>query len=577
MASNVENAARSSPIQLPSKVSVTSTIISTTFTNEYQYQALDETVDGIRLLVLHQKTEADDHIRCDLVHTTFRDKPVYEALSYTWGTDLPTQLIYIDGMQYYVRKNLYDALCGLQPKDSSRNLWIDAVCIDQANLRERTYQVGIMDFIYTRASTVLVWLGAKIQYCKATDAKMFLDYRYPEFNAWKLAICEHPYWRRLWIIQEICLARRITVCIGTDTKSWGDFVRLLLQGQEENLEGAYLIERLNEKRLGRHSDSNRLEILLEHFEYALCQERRDKIYGLLGLTHDSAVDSIYADYAKGWYEVYCDVIKFFIKKRLFTAGSTNEFDRSMRLVRFSQLLNRLLATSYLHQNFICNPRTLVTIQGAFVSTVTHIGPTYDDIISSSLSNKKWISSFANHECRPQDVTTRREANEAYMETLLAMEPDYVAKIHNVYPNDRQHILWSRATATSAKWMGTSSQWTHQNLGVHGSSSFTDTSTTEGPVVRSPEPRMFLGSNFHLGLAPSDTQVGDVICQFWECDSVAILRSEGHILRVVGRADLARDSSMWHLQSTYKNWNSIPDTAPQIIIQMDIDVLSFLTC
>lgn len=38
-------------------------------------------------------------------------------------------------------------------------LWVDAVCIDQENFKERGEQVKIIKQIYTRAARVLVWLG----------------------------------------------------------------------------------------------------------------------------------------------------------------------------------------------------------------------------------------------------------------------------------------------------------------------------------------------------------------------------------------------------------------------------------
>ncbi|OAG06026.1 HET-domain-containing protein [Paraphaeosphaeria sporulosa] len=36
-------------------------------------------------------------------------------------------------------------------------LWVDAVCIDQSNTSERTYQVRMMDRIYSEAECVVVW------------------------------------------------------------------------------------------------------------------------------------------------------------------------------------------------------------------------------------------------------------------------------------------------------------------------------------------------------------------------------------------------------------------------------------
>jgi|SRR6266498_3420146 len=58
-----------------------------------------------------------------------------------------------------VTVNLYAALRQLRRSDSSRILWVDAPCIDQSNLDERSQQVYIMGDIYSHANEVLIWLG----------------------------------------------------------------------------------------------------------------------------------------------------------------------------------------------------------------------------------------------------------------------------------------------------------------------------------------------------------------------------------------------------------------------------------
>jgi hypothetical protein len=42
-------------------------------------------------------------------------------------------------------------------------LWIDAICINQDDLSERSREVGNMDSIYCNANQVLVWLGSSSQ------------------------------------------------------------------------------------------------------------------------------------------------------------------------------------------------------------------------------------------------------------------------------------------------------------------------------------------------------------------------------------------------------------------------------
>lgn len=53
--------------------------------------------------------------------------------------------------------------------DGIEYLWVDQLCIDQANVFERNHQVGLMSKIFGQAAQVIVWLGRSI---KKRDAVM---------------------------------------------------------------------------------------------------------------------------------------------------------------------------------------------------------------------------------------------------------------------------------------------------------------------------------------------------------------------------------------------------------------------
>jgi hypothetical protein len=141
--------------------------------------------------------------------TTFAvDKaPPFWALSYTWGhprhavpetqenadetepsaeCDAARQTIECNGRRVQVGQNLFDFLCEAQrrglfvseqstvetnamiqsrePFGDAGNgclayLWVDALCIDQENVTERSHQVNLMGTIYKAAARVVVWLG----------------------------------------------------------------------------------------------------------------------------------------------------------------------------------------------------------------------------------------------------------------------------------------------------------------------------------------------------------------------------------------------------------------------------------
>lgn len=56
-------------------------------------------------------------------------------------------------------ENLIVALRHLRYPDRTRALWIDALCINQKDEREKSLQVGMMGSIYRHAGRVLIWLG----------------------------------------------------------------------------------------------------------------------------------------------------------------------------------------------------------------------------------------------------------------------------------------------------------------------------------------------------------------------------------------------------------------------------------
>ncbi|KAF3035186.1 hypothetical protein E8E11_004011 [Didymella keratinophila] len=125
----------------------------------HPYVALEPQSRQIRLLHL-QPGQLGDPIECRTSIVSFNEEFTdYEALSYVWGERLYYGWISLDGTFFPVTENLWGALSGLRYTDRERVLWIDAICIDQANLRERSEQVSRMYSIFTQASTVIVWLG----------------------------------------------------------------------------------------------------------------------------------------------------------------------------------------------------------------------------------------------------------------------------------------------------------------------------------------------------------------------------------------------------------------------------------
>lgn len=115
----------------------------------YQYDTLSDSKKELRLLAIdeHGSTELSYKI-CTF---DFSQAPAFIALSYTWGSPKLIKSIKINGNKYNIRDNLYSALRALYdngpPKEMSHPLewlWIDAICINQNDVRERGKQVAMM-------------------------------------------------------------------------------------------------------------------------------------------------------------------------------------------------------------------------------------------------------------------------------------------------------------------------------------------------------------------------------------------------------------------------------------------------
>ncbi|KXL50896.1 hypothetical protein M433DRAFT_61022 [Acidomyces richmondensis BFW] len=263
--------------------------------------------------------------------------PRYSALSYTWGKDSQNRQsisVLQNGQlcQLGIKTNLYDALKRLRrdiPKDESRMIWADAICIHQSYIPEKNAQIQKMAMIYNRAESVSVWLGNEDR-----DSGRAFDFierllRLEDFDPltqdpgtpteWAALhnLMQRPWFNRRWIVQEISLARSATLYCGNQSVSWPDFsaatalfvarhrdLRHLFQGSKDfQNHPNYLgeVEALGAKslvdittNLFRKSDDGvvlerllSLEALISTLTLFEAGSPHDTIYAVLWLAHDA--------------------------------------------------------------------------------------------------------------------------------------------------------------------------------------------------------------------------------------------------------------------------------------------------
>jgi hypothetical protein len=132
----------------------------------YEYHVLPSK-DGIRLLHLYpsQNPSVPDgeevpYCKLEQYELYYASRPPYEVLSYSWGSPRRDTFINCDGFKLFVTQNCRHALQQLSRLiDEPKVLWVDAICIDQEDIVERSAQVCRMHDIFGQAERVIIWLG----------------------------------------------------------------------------------------------------------------------------------------------------------------------------------------------------------------------------------------------------------------------------------------------------------------------------------------------------------------------------------------------------------------------------------
>lgn len=126
------------------------------------YSKLPSGSRTIRLAVL-EPGSGRDVVTCTLHEHSLGVKLPYKALSYAWDNNLSQSRLAMvcNGQKLEIPSNLYLALRRIRHGESPLTLWVDTLCINQADDDERSHQVGMMREIYENSEEVVIWLGEK--------------------------------------------------------------------------------------------------------------------------------------------------------------------------------------------------------------------------------------------------------------------------------------------------------------------------------------------------------------------------------------------------------------------------------
>ncbi|KAH7268548.1 heterokaryon incompatibility protein-domain-containing protein [Fusarium solani] len=199
----------------------------------------DRTLDAdeFRLiaLVANENESPADVIHLVLETYSDRECPEYEAVSYTWGGESGDAIlrhpVYVGEYWDILLQtgNCCAMLRYLRPSRGERTLWVDAICINQKDTRERGEQVAKMGQIYSQCLQVILWLGDDI--AVKTSKSFPTRHRLHELQSLHISmptndtsrppnrltiqkLLERRYFSRAWVLQELVLAPRVVIPIG---------------------------------------------------------------------------------------------------------------------------------------------------------------------------------------------------------------------------------------------------------------------------------------------------------------------------------------------------------------------------
>ncbi|KAH8781806.1 heterokaryon incompatibility protein-domain-containing protein [Hyaloscypha sp. PMI_1271] len=307
-------------------------------------------------------------IEIEIIRVPSSAPPAYEALSYVWGSPERTHEVtvktsskkcfprrsrrgrFLSGRSKFelshlaISRNLFIALQHLSFTKKPRLLWIDAICINQDDVAERSEQVKKMASIYGSAQLVILWLGEEAhQSSSAIKTLRALGNGVDVSNlggglrsisnkpgslteklednpedvaqmatSWAVIgkLLERPWFTRLWVIQEMVLAAEAIVMIGDAVLPLPIFQAALfwIDGNyhtfgtlRETLNFEALDQALSMNLCGTLSDLPNVAFLTRKTH---CLDPRDRIYAILSLLPEGVSAGIVPNYSKAPEEVF---------------------------------------------------------------------------------------------------------------------------------------------------------------------------------------------------------------------------------------------------------------------------------
>ena len=485
-----------------------------------------------------------------------------------------------------VTRNLWIALKHLRYANETRYLWVDAVCINQNKISERNAQVALMGNVYARASRVIVWLGPKkknsdhtmklLKYISrrvkcddpATEKLTLTDLGKdsPELLdpsallPWKDEVYialgrlfHRPWFKRLWVRQELGMSDQATFQCGTMTIEWPELICAILviaRKPHELISTADLALLCRLTRV-RHQSYTYDDLCLD-CGILQCTDRRDYIYATLNLFATAYSIEIITDYSLTHTEVFTRVCLELIEQRQ-TTTFLRSCEISSRSPSRSQENLPTWVPDWSRPMQVTQPFPYPWSACAWISShAQHINSGFLRVTGVQAALVKRVFPF--HMVDSDESTYG--IDDALVELFRALNDVFTSKLYNFEDEDVLKRCLRTLTGGVSKDMSWPPGTTLPDLArvkeelvsfrrTDGSFDWTRLLETAGKDMRSylnvtnglTRGRAFFSArDGKFGLAPRDTCKGDIVCIVLGCRYPIVLRpalSNGKSYQVVG--------------------------------------------
>ena len=315
--------------------------------------------------------------------------------------------------------------------------------------------------------------------------------------------------------------------------------------------------RLERQREEKYSGSNTLLEMLRRHKDAECQDRKDKVYGLVGMTSDAR--GFLIDYKKSSFEIWTDVMEFMNKHSLFYGKDILYVGHLVKFLLMGdecdplQQIVRSYAPREGDDTNITDPDDYKSfkLRGAVLGCVICVGPHPSEIVRDLKAVDSWTEKIqANYR---EDLGNAHRDNDTMIRTILELD-DYNLSMKCF--DCRSNVSWPSNLSLSRRGYRTRDWVQRLQSRSRGLVAKDTTSNNSG----SDNCRLFQMSYsdralWKLGLSSCDVQAGDIVCWFGWPRRAVLVRAEGETLRVVGTAVVAEDLREERLDCLQRsNWS-----------------------